>query len=163
MNESSPNPVRGNQRSPDADSGAGGTTRNCDAELLNGLKARNQQAMADLFDRYSGLVYSVALRVVGDTGQAEDIMQEIFFQLWKSPDAFSQSRGSLPAWLAVVAAPRSGYPETQETLRSCRRRCPGFQYKSSVGSGTQYDHGKGARRAQRPAIGTAAVSGTCIL
>ena len=107
MNESSPNPVRGNQRSPDADSGAGGTTRNCDAELLNGLKARNQQAMADLFDRYSGLVYSVALRVVGDTGQAEDIMQEIFFQLWKSPDAFSQSRGSLPAWLAVVARNRA--------------------------------------------------------
>ena len=107
MNESSPNPVRGNQRSPDADSGAGGTTRISDAELLNGLKARNQQAMADLFDRYSGLVYSVALRVVGDTGQAEDIMQEIFFQLWKSPDTFSQSRGSLPAWLAVVARNRA--------------------------------------------------------
>ncbi len=107
MNESSPNPVRGIQRSPDGASQAGKTTQSSDAELLDGLKARDQQAMADLFDRYSGLVYSVALRVVGETGQAEDVMQEIFFQLWKSPHAFTEGRGSLAAWLAVVARNRA--------------------------------------------------------
>lgn len=63
--------------------------------------------MANLFDRYSGIVYSVAARVLRDNAQAEDIMQEIFFQLWRNPDSFISGRGSLGAWLAVVARNRA--------------------------------------------------------
>ena len=63
--------------------------------------------MADLYDRYSGIVYSVALRVLGDTGAAEDVMQEIFIQLWRDPKRFDGNRGSLGAWLAVVTRHRA--------------------------------------------------------
>ncbi len=87
-----------------------------DAALMERVQARDQQAMATLFDRYSRLVYSVALRVLQDAVQAEDVMQEIFFQLWKTPDSFTRSRGQLGAWLAVVARNRA--------IDSLRRRKP---------------------------------------
>ena len=63
--------------------------------------------MAGLYDRYSSLVYAVALRVLGDTGQAEDVLQEIFMQLWRSPSSFDSARGSMGAWLSVIARNRS--------------------------------------------------------
>lgn len=74
---------------------------------MDRVRVREQGAMAEIFDRYAGLVYSVALRVLRDSGQAEDVAQEIFFQLWRSPDSFSSSRGSLGAWLLVVARNRA--------------------------------------------------------
>ena len=63
--------------------------------------------MAELYQRYSSLVYSVALRVLGDTAAAEDVLQEVFMQLWRNPAAFDANRGSLGAWLAVIARNRA--------------------------------------------------------
>lgn len=63
--------------------------------------------MAQLYDRYSPVVYSVALRVLADTGAAEDVLQEVFLQLWRNPSAFDSNRGSLGAWLAVIARNRA--------------------------------------------------------
>ena len=63
--------------------------------------------MAQLYDRYSGIVYSVALRVLGDTGAAEDVLQEVFMQLWRNPGVFDSSRGNLGPWLAVIARNRA--------------------------------------------------------
>lgn len=68
---------------------------------------RDESAMEDLFRRYSGVVYSVALRVLHDSGQAEDVLQEVFLHLWRSPAAFVQQRGSLGGWLVVVARNRA--------------------------------------------------------
>lgn len=78
-----------------------------DGILMERIAAKDQQAMAQLFDRHSRLVYSIALRVLQDSGQSEDVMQEIFFQLWKAPGSFVAGRSSLPAWLAVVARNRA--------------------------------------------------------
>lgn len=63
--------------------------------------------MADLYDRYSGIVYGVALRVLGSTAAAEDVLQEVFLQLWRNPDAFDADRGKLAAWLSVIARNRA--------------------------------------------------------
>ena len=78
-----------------------------DAELLGLLQHGDERAMAALFDRYSKIVYSVALRVLRDTASAEDVMQEIFMQIWRSPNSFVAAKGSLGGWLAVVARNRS--------------------------------------------------------
>ena len=78
-----------------------------DATLVSAIRAGDEQAMAQLYDRYSPLVYSIALRVVGETGVAEDILQEIFLRLWRNPATFDASRGSLPAWLAVITRNRA--------------------------------------------------------
>ena len=63
--------------------------------------------MAALYDRYASIVYSVALRVLSDTGAAEDVLQEVFMQLWRNPGAFDSSRGNMAAWLAVIARNRA--------------------------------------------------------
>lgn len=78
-----------------------------DTELLSRVGQGDENAMESVFRRYCGPVYSVALRILHDGGQAEDVMQEIFLQLWRRPAAFVQTRGSLGAWLVVVTRNRA--------------------------------------------------------
>ena len=78
-----------------------------DADLIAAMRAQEPTALADIYDRYSSIVYSVALRVLRDTAAAQDVMQEVFLQLWRRPDIYTPQRGSLPAWLAVVTRNRS--------------------------------------------------------
>jgi RNA polymerase sigma-70 factor (ECF subfamily) len=110
-----PNPVAGSQRS----SSGGAQPRNSaehDRLLLGRVEARDQGAMAEIFDTYSRMAYSIALRVLKDPAQAEDVMQDVFFQVWQNPRAFAPERGSLGAWLAVVVRNRS--------IDAMRRRRP---------------------------------------
>ena len=78
-----------------------------ETSLVWAIRSGDESAMATLYDRYSGLVYAVALRVLGETGAAEDVLQEVFLQLWRNPAAFDSSRGNLGAWLAVIARNRA--------------------------------------------------------
>jgi RNA polymerase sigma-70 factor (ECF subfamily) len=78
-----------------------------DAELLEAVGRQDQTAMTTLFDRYSRLVYSISLRVLREPALAEDVMQEVLLQVWRQPGGFVSQRGSLGAWLAVVARNRS--------------------------------------------------------
>jgi RNA polymerase sigma-70 factor (ECF subfamily) len=87
-----------------------------DLATVTAMKSGDQSALAELYDRYSSVVYAVALRVLGDTGAAEDVLQEVFLQLWRNPGAFDSARGSLGAWLAVIARNRS--------IDALRRRKP---------------------------------------
>lgn len=87
-----------------------------DLATVMAMKSGDQSAMAELYDRYSSIVYAVALRVLGDTGAAEDVQQEVFLQLWRNPGAFDSARGSLGAWLAVITRNRA--------IDSLRRRRP---------------------------------------
>ena len=87
-----------------------------DLAIVTGLKTGDQGAMAELYDRYSSVVYAVALRVLGDTGAAEDVLQEVFMQLWRNPGAFDVARGSLGSWLAVITRNRA--------IDSLRKRRP---------------------------------------
>jgi RNA polymerase sigma-70 factor (ECF subfamily) len=74
---------------------------------MAGIMAGDESSMAQLYDRYSGIVYSVALRVLADTAAAEDVLQEVFLQLWRNPEVFDGRRGSLAPWLAVIARNRA--------------------------------------------------------
>jgi RNA polymerase sigma-70 factor, ECF subfamily len=87
-----------------------------DVVLMTAIRSGDQGSMAALYDRYSSIVYSVALRVLQDTGAAEDVLQEIFMQLWRNPGAFDASRGNMAAWLAVIARNRA--------IDALRRRRP---------------------------------------
>src|SRR5580704_7809867 len=78
-----------------------------DSALVVAIRTGDQSAMGSLYDRYSPVVYAVALRVLGDTGAAEDVLQDVFMQLWRNPGAFDSSRGSLGAWLAVITRNRA--------------------------------------------------------
>lgn len=90
-----------------------------DQEVIASIRNGDEAGMAALYDRYSGIVYSVALRVLNDTGAAEDVLQEVFLQLWRNPGAFDSSRGNLGPWLAVIARNRA-----IDTLRRRRPESP---------------------------------------
>jgi RNA polymerase sigma-70 factor, ECF subfamily len=110
MTDGLPNPVQAQLRSVSnspASTGESHAAPAGDFALLGEVAAGQQHAMEVLFERYGGMVYSVALRVLNDPGRAEDIMQEVFLQLWREPGKFAAGRGSLGAWLAVVARNRA--------------------------------------------------------
>src|SRR4030088_751987 len=78
-----------------------------DAALSARIRAGDHRALADLYDRYAGVVYGVAVRVLASTTAAEDVVQEVFLQLWRNPQAFDSDRGRLAPWLAVIARNRA--------------------------------------------------------
>jgi RNA polymerase sigma-70 factor (ECF subfamily) len=78
-----------------------------DAALLDAVAEGSQDAMAAVFDRYSKIVYCIALRVLREPSLAEDVMQEVLLQVWKRPQSFVSQRGNLAAWLSVVTRNRA--------------------------------------------------------
>ena len=78
-----------------------------DPELASGLAAGDVNALGLLYDRYGGLAYSVALRVLGDPGRSEDVVQDCFLKLWNGAAGFDSGRGSLRTWLVTSVRNRS--------------------------------------------------------
>lgn len=78
-----------------------------DRELAERLKRREQNAMADLYDRYGRVAYALILRVVKDTGIAEDLTQETFLRVWNRMAGFDPERGALGPWVLTVARNRA--------------------------------------------------------
>jgi RNA polymerase sigma-70 factor, ECF subfamily len=78
-----------------------------DVDLVAQLAAGSQEALAELYDRYGRLAYSVALRVLGDQGRAEDAVQEAFLKIWNQASTFDLRRGSLRNWLMTSVRNRS--------------------------------------------------------
>jgi RNA polymerase sigma-70 factor, ECF subfamily len=86
---------------------SGAELRASDAALMDSIMQRDETALAALYDRYSGMLSSVLNRILRDTQAAEEILQDIFFQLWRNASQFDASRGSLPGWLMVIARNRA--------------------------------------------------------
>lgn len=78
-----------------------------DVELAQALASGDLNAMSTLYARYGALAYSVAIRVLGDPGLAEDTVQESFLKLWRSAARFDASRGSLRGWLLTLVRNRA--------------------------------------------------------
>jgi RNA polymerase sigma-70 factor (ECF subfamily) len=78
-----------------------------DADLVRRLKAREPHAMAELYDRYGRLAYSLIYRVVRNVGTAEDLVQETFLRVWNRIQSFDQDRGALGPWILTVARHRA--------------------------------------------------------
>src|SRR5438552_5866711 len=78
-----------------------------DGELVERLQRRDAQALAELYDRYGRLVYALILRIVKDTGIAEDLVQETFLRVWNRVSGFDAQKGSIGPWLLAVARNRA--------------------------------------------------------
>jgi RNA polymerase sigma-70 factor (ECF subfamily) len=86
----------------DADTGADRLV-----SLLKRAGRGDQQAFGDLYDELSPLVYGVALKVVRDPSQSEEVAQEVFVELWRLATRYDASRGSVRAWASTVAHRRA--------------------------------------------------------
>jgi len=78
-----------------------------DSQLVERLKRREPQAMADMYDRYGRVTYSLIFRIVRNTAVAEDLVQETFLRVWNRVHAFDSERGALGVWMLAVARNRA--------------------------------------------------------
>jgi RNA polymerase sigma-70 factor, ECF subfamily len=81
--------------------------RASDAALIQKIVQRDESALAALYDRYASLLFSLLNRILRDTQASEEILQDVFYQLWRNAAQFDPARGSLPGWLAVIARNRA--------------------------------------------------------
>lgn len=73
-----------------------------DADLVAALAAGDSTALAELYRRFGRPCHSLARRVCGDDGVAEDVVQEVFLTLWRRPGRYDPARGSFSTWLLTV-------------------------------------------------------------
>lgn len=78
-----------------------------DDQLIAAIQARDMQALEDLFDRYRALTYSLAYRLLNDAGDAEDVVQESFLNVWRASGTFRPGRGGGRAWLMSIVHHRA--------------------------------------------------------
>lgn len=98
---------------PQADPGPAGA----DAELLRRMCTGDEAALGELHDRWSPLLYSLVLRIVGDEHDAEEVLEETFWQAWRQAARYQDGRGPVSAWLTTMARSRA-----LDRLRVRRRR-----------------------------------------
>ncbi len=75
--------------------------------MIARLQSNDSSALEILFDRYSRLVLSIARGIVRDSGEAEDVVQEAFFYLYKKSGLFDGSKGSVKNWILQIALHRA--------------------------------------------------------
>src|SRR6476646_4642461 len=79
-----------------------------DYELMRAIaKERDQRAFAALYDRHSGLVFTLCLRMLHDKAEAEDLLIDVFYELWERADRYDASRGSPTTFLSTLARSRA--------------------------------------------------------
>jgi len=88
--------------------------------LVERLSGGDETALADLYDRYAGLVYGLAVRTLVDRQAAEDVTQEVFVSLWEHPERIESGRGTLRGFLATFTHRRAVDAVRREEAR--RRR-----------------------------------------
>jgi RNA polymerase sigma-70 factor (ECF subfamily) len=98
-----------------------------DEELVRRLQAREPGAMADLYDRFGKLAYSVITGIVRDGAIAEDLVQETFLRVWNRIHGFEAGRGALGPWLLAIARNRA-----IDHIRSASARVERNAYELSV-------------------------------
>ena len=78
-----------------------------DSMLIGRMMAGDEAALSTLYDRYSAMLFGMLMRILRDKQAAEEVLQDIFLQLWRNAGQFDAGRGSLAAWLLVIGRNRA--------------------------------------------------------
>ena len=91
------------------------------AYLIQQVAKQDREAFSQLYDRCSSLVFSLAIRMLRELPDAEDLLQEVFLQVWRQASNYDAERGSPEAWIVNITRSRA-----IDKLRSIRRREKSF-------------------------------------
>jgi RNA polymerase sigma-70 factor, ECF subfamily len=78
-----------------------------DLALLRAVAARDKEAFQQLYARHNGMLFGLALKILSDRSEAEDVLQEIFIQIWKTASAFDEGRGKPLGWFIMLTRSRA--------------------------------------------------------
>jgi RNA polymerase sigma-70 factor (ECF subfamily) len=78
-----------------------------DSDLLHAVASGDESALAACYDRYHLILFGLILRILNDRQEAEDILQEVFLQIWRRAGDFDEARGRAFTWLATIARSRA--------------------------------------------------------
>jgi RNA polymerase sigma-70 factor, ECF subfamily len=87
------------------------------SDLIAQIQNRQQEALGALYDQLAPLVNAMALRILGDPAEAEEVLGETFWQIWNIAHTYDPARGTLEAWVISIARSR-----TLDRLRARKRR-----------------------------------------
>ena len=73
-----------------------------EAALLRAMARKEEWALSELYDRYATVLYSLALKILGEAAPAQDVLQEVFLSAWRKAELYDQKRGNVGAWLIVL-------------------------------------------------------------
>ena len=96
---------------------ASATGADDDRALLERMIAGDERALGALYDRWSPVVHALALRIVDDGDEAEEVVEETFWQAWRQAATYAAARGAVPTWLLTIARSRA-----LDRRRAVRRR-----------------------------------------
>ena len=78
-----------------------------DLELMQAIQAGDPEALSQLYDRYNGILKALILRVIHNEAEAEDLLQEIFMEIWNQAKNFSAQKGKPLGWMVTLARRRA--------------------------------------------------------
>ena len=105
------------------------------ASLIQQIAMQNRDAFSQFYDRYSPLLYSLAMRMLRVQSDAEDLLQEVFVQIWRQAQSYSAERGSPEAWILNIARSRA-----IDKIRSIRRMEKSFVLTGDPASAESSDN-----------------------
>ena len=97
-----------------------------DLDLMQGIQAGDADALSQLYDRYNGILKALILRVIHNEAEADDLLQEIFMEIWNQAKNFSSQKGKPLGWMVTLARRRAidglrkkqAYARAEERLQS---------------------------------------------
>jgi len=78
-----------------------------DKQLVSAIVDRDADAIAELFERYAGMLTALSRRILNDPADTEEILQETFLQVWNQAARYDPKRSSVSTWLVLIARSRS--------------------------------------------------------
>jgi RNA polymerase sigma-70 factor (ECF subfamily) len=102
-----PHPAAGPYPTQRPDGSAGGTAIPDDGALLARMAGGDEGARGMLYDRWSPFLHALAMQIVGDADDAEEVLEETFWQAWRQADRYEHWRGAVSTWLSMIARSRA--------------------------------------------------------
>ncbi|HET9994594.1 MAG TPA: sigma-70 family RNA polymerase sigma factor [Candidatus Acidoferrum sp.] len=117
-----------------------------DATLVHRLLQKDVAAFEQLYDRHSRTVYGLVLRILQQAGTAEEVVQDVFLQLWRNASLYDESRGPFVPWLLTLARNRALDTLRLKSERQRRREDQTEELPPMVSAPPEYEKQLDAKR-----------------